>query len=217
MLDWEQLFSNILMVAIPVAIPAIIAAIASRRIVNSWQEKKAEFKLKKSRFELREQIVKGLEDSFYKNLLLLDTFVQKISQEYVTDYFLKTKEGDVGHRVKYEINIPENVNEYPRNKFSKEYSEFKKDLEYTTIRKWKFFATLRIYFNVEKFDKVLVEISDSNHYCEQLVHALMHSKNTKTWVETYSEFRKEFEAYRLLNHRLSHLLTTNKMKDPPDD
>ena len=68
-----------------------------------------------------------------------------------------------------------------------------------------------------KFDKVLLEISDSNHYCEQLVHALMYSKNTKTWMETYSEFSKEFEAYRLLNHRLSYLLTTNKMKDPPDD
>lgn len=213
MVDWWELLADILIIAVPLAVPAVIGAFASKYIINSWQVKKEEFNLKKDQYALRKQILGDFENSYVAELSVLEKFVTKITDYYTNNYTLVSEEKK---NITFSMTFPKGGTEHPLKKFSNEYDEFKKEKSKIDDIKWKFFSTIRIYYNLGDIEEHMVKISGASSFATQMTHVYIYSKTEEEFHKNYDIAYKAFNSLREANHVLGHLLANKKMRKPPE-
>jgi hypothetical protein len=207
MVDFWEATRDILLVAVP----TLIGALCSKFIINSWQVKKEEFDLKNRNFELRKQIFVDYENSFMKRLSIYDKFVSGVTDPYIREY---KRNQDDKFKVGVMISFPKDEQEFPYNKFANEYNKFKKDIMENGDSIWKFFSTIRVYYNIEDIDIVMGQISKSNSSVKEAINLLMYSKELKEFNSNWELYEKRLTDFREDNHTLSHLLATTEFNKP---
>ena len=134
-----------------VIIPTVGGALASRFILQSWQEKKEKFNLKMEKFKVRREILKDLENSYMLYYLLMSTLVIKAN-------IYLTKKGFSFSDKPKSTSLPET--ELPKMKFKQEYQAVEKKLNGFIIENcWKFYNTWEVYFEDKKLAKTMNELA----------------------------------------------------------
>lgn len=210
MVDWWVTLSEILKITIPVAVPALIGAIGSRFIVNSWQVKKEEFRLRKEKYELRNQILKDFQNSYIKEMATIDNFIRIVQNTYTVDW--KFFEED--KKSKYALSVGDDPNNLPQKKFKKDYENYKNDLQDVIYSKWKFFATVRVYFDLKDIDKKMKQLSDVSSQARYLVNVLMYSKNEEEVLKNHKMLVNAITKLRDANHIISDVLSNESLSVP---
>jgi len=205
---WEGVI-QILMILIPTS----VAAVSSKLIVNSWQEKKEEFNLKKDQYQLRKQIIDDFEKSYVAEMVLISNFVDKVIHSYTTDYRIGLDDDEI---VEFAWKLPDDEKELPIKKFVKEYEEFRTEDGKLIKEIWNFFSTVRVYYSLNDISNHMQKISDASKHYRQLAHALIYSKNNEVMHKVHDKLDKYLVEFRTANHEVSNMLANTKMHKSPD-
>lgn len=189
-----------------VAIPAIIGALASKGIVNSWQTNAEKFKLRK-------QILSDYQKSFVRQHSEMANFVNFIYGNYITELkWDKTKE----NTAKNIISFPSNKAEQPFEKFSEEYKQYKKIITDGHTDTWNFFATVQLYHEDDDLEIKLEELSKQRSLCEISVEVFIRSNTSDEFKENYTKSITEFAKLRSSLHVFRESLIDSKIRKPDE-
>ena len=211
MVEFWDAVTNILIVAIP----TLIGAFGSRYIVNSWQTKKEEFRLKKEQWELRKQILAVFHSSFVEEFLCISQFRNEMKDMFVTDWSFKKGEKD-DEKLKsfmYSLVFPEKIEEF-KSKVKPEFEKFLEEYKKFRSGTWNFYHTVRIYYNVKELDELISNASVARRQAFASVNLFMYSKNTEECDKNYLELRDQLNIFWGSIHKLAGKLANAQLRVP---
>ncbi|MEO9308080.1 MAG: hypothetical protein ABI342_07200 [Nitrososphaera sp.] len=202
MTDFYEYSKDILVVAIP----SIMGAFTSKRIVNSWQTNTEKFKL-------RRQILSDYQKSYIRQYSEMATLGNLIYGNYITELkWNKTEEG----KFTTVILFPTNKTEQPFEKFSNKYKEYQAMLKETTKDTWDFYATLQLYHKNLDLEKKLSFLSNQRALCEMSLEILFRTETSEELKMNFQKFSDEFTKYRTHLHDFRNTLIGSKIRSPDE-
>jgi len=194
-----------------VSIPTIVGALSSKFIINSWQIKKEKFRLEKEKHTLRKEILDDYEKAYTNQISMLNNFDSVVVGEYTIDYKIMSEKDK---KIVFSIELPENKEDWPLKKISKEYKEHKREVIENLRNIWKLFSTVRIYYELKDINEIMTEISKRSNYAQELISVLMFSKTSKEFQENHTKFVIASDELRDSGHKISHILATSAIRSP---
>ena len=190
-----------------VLIPTIGGAIASRFIVNSWQEKKEKFNLKVVKFKIKRGILKDLENSYMSYYLSLEHVGIKISKLGKKDFSFSDEAESTS--------LPET--ELPQMKFKHEYQAMEKKIDEVSRENcWKFFSTWGVYFDDKKMSETMNKLAKMSSSVHAAVRLMFDADNFESFKAFKEKFEMDGQKMKDLLRDARDLIVTTKMREFPD-
>lgn len=193
-----------------IVLPTIVGAVATRYIVNGWQEKKEKFRLDKEKYDLRMDIQERYKKSGVALVDLSYSFIERIEEEYASNWQLDSKKKTVT-RI---LVIPEGDQNLPKILFAKELKEYRKQNLEITKNVWELFATISVYYDSKKLNDRFFALLDQAHFLFGLFYLLIES-NPKEFHNNHKILIKVFDDFREDATEVTKLLADTPMKELP--
>lgn len=175
-----------------VSIPVIAGIITSKLLTNSWQ-------IKKEKMEIKRKILDELDRSYGRYYSLLANFTNHIYRGY-DDWATRFDANGKPHPP--QIIFPSNLDDFPINKFKKEFQEFLKNYDDIAYSETSFGTSLALHLP----ERFLVSMNKLDESLELAFITTLRFLNTtdKITFEMYHELIKEnLEKARTLHQELA--------------
>ncbi|QMU54466.1 MAG: hypothetical protein GKS07_05965 [Nitrosopumilus sp.] len=199
--DWEFL-KELILVFVPIAATIIF----SKVFLDSWQNRK-------EKFNLRKQILNEFDRTFpliFNKMASIDYLMRIEYANKGLAQIIKTGKSNLP----FNFNS-ENESEHPRNKFKNEIQSFRK-VEYDEKNS---FSTLKssiiLYFtNGDVIQKKYDELFTIHKKFSASFNSLIDSKNAENFINCTAEMSKVADTTRAPIEEMRHLLINSKLKNP---
>jgi len=198
-----------LVTILAVIIPTIGGALATKFIVNSWQDKKEKFNLKMAKFDLRKKIIKDFEDSYVLSHNLIEEIPVLVLRSHKD--WLRKKIESGAHDVYLDQKFPDKL--LPKNLFKKEIERVEKSIREATLSRWKLFNTVQIYFQGEEIYKELDKLSKQMADLDLLHNQIFHAQTPKDIQNFMKQFNPQYGELRNQLAIVTNLLINSKIRD----
>jgi len=199
---WDAVLQILLVV-----IPTLIGSYSTKLIVNKWQERKEEFELNKSKFQLRKDIQKDFQKGLAEQISTCYDFINKITVHYASLW----KVGSDKKIVK-NIGIPREGDDLPHIIFEDELINYRRKVFKDSRFMWELFSTLKVYYKSKKIDEEYSELISKLTFIIDLFNVLLDKDNNEDFQKNYELLKKELGELKIKSSNFVATLADTSLK-----
>ena len=190
-----------------VVIPSVLGAVITKLTVNTWQEKKEKFKLKKDHLKFKHEIQKDCDMTIAAVLSNVMFFRNAIRDNYYTKWELGKDD-----KIHFHILIPDGKENLPEKLLSEALKKFRTKRLELNREAWRFFSIINVYFESKKIGKDYNIFFDLEDDIQGLISLIASTTKTEDLGKYNSLLNKKSEKLLNIGSDVSLLIAKTPLK-----